>query len=183
MTHRVLWIVGEPGSGKTTIARELLGPLEKCRLIRSPKWTVAPHRLVAAGHYTGGAFDGADTVPYSGVREAIEAWRHGLLPVSDVTILDGDRFSYGGAVEQIAQPGLELCCLYVAPPAHVAEKRRVERALASGAKLQNATWVKGRASKAAAFATGREWARYLRIDPQDKTPSRLAALVRDAFDL
>lgn len=177
MSHRVVWIVGEPGSGKTTIARALLGPLGRCRLLKSPKWTVSPDRkIVAAGHYTGGPFDGADTVPYSGVREAIEVWRHTLRPGADLTILDGDRFSYGGAVEQIAQPEVELCCLYVCPPAHVAEKRRLDRAQAAGTKLQNANWVKGRATKAAGFATSREWDRYVRLDPQDRTPDQLSAI-------
>lgn len=148
-THTVLWLVGEPGSGKTTLARHLLGTA--LELIEKPKWTRAPH-MVAAGHYTGAPFDGADTVPYNGAADALLYWKENLRSEFPVTLLDGDRFSNENTVKffkELAAEGvpLRLAAAYVDVPAAVAAARRAARS----ETVQNAAWVAGRATKARRF--------------------------------
>jgi len=151
----VVFIVGAPGVGKTTLVRELLEP--NSALIASPKWTVGP-TVCAAGHYVGGKFDGADTVPYNGVQTALLFWEQRLASRS-VTILDGDRFSFSGAREFFAERGARDTCIYLDTAPETIQARRQQRGT-----TQNATWVKGRVSKALNFATGFAEDRLLRLD-------------------
>jgi hypothetical protein len=144
MTPTVLWIVGEPGVGKTTLARGLLEP--DSRLIAKPKWTVGP-TVCAAGHYTGATFDGGDTVAYNGAAACLDFWRE-RLQGHRLTILDGDRFSNGKVVAWFREhaPYAKLMCAYLDAPAGVAAARRAAR----GSK-QNESWIAGRATKAHRF--------------------------------
>jgi hypothetical protein len=146
---RVLFIVGAPGAGKTTLVRGLLG-MDRADLpiggylIEKPKWTVTP-ALTAAGHYTNTTFDGADMVPYNGAAAALAYWQAHLAASSPLTIFDGDRFSNGGVLTTLR--GHQLECVHLIAPASALEERRLARG-----SNQNASWMKGRASKAANFA-------------------------------
>jgi hypothetical protein len=157
----VLWLVGEPGTGKTTLARELLGPIDG--FYEKPKWTLAgvspiasgvgPHGVAAAGHYKGTPFDGADTVPYSGAAECLETWRDLLAGRVQLTLFDGDRFSTGPTLDFFRShaKGHRLKCVHLGDP-EVAERYRSNRELAHKLKPQAAAFVKGRRTKASNFA-------------------------------
>jgi len=151
----VVFVVGAPGAGKTTLVRELLEP--NSALIASPKWTVGP-TVCAAGHYVGGKFDGADTVPYNGVQAALAFWEQRLASRS-VTILDGDRFSFAGAHAFFLERGVRVACVYLDTKPETIQARRQQRGT-----TQNATWIKGRVSKATNFATSFAEDRKLRLD-------------------
>jgi hypothetical protein len=171
----VVWVVGEPGVGKTSVVKEFLGPLSSCRLYRSPKWTMG--MALAAGHYTGGAFDGADTIPYNGVSAAIEVWKTILAPKYPLTFLDGDRFAYAGAIEMSPSSVRKFCVLLKAERS-IAESRRQKRAASIGSELQNATWVRGRRTKSERFVELPVWEKTTTIDVSRETPSDVALAVR-----
>lgn len=144
----VLWIIGEPGIGKTTMVRALLPkPWELIDIKGWPKWTFAgpQKQIVAAGHYTGAMFDGADTVGYNQVNNAIAWWKEHLF-TRPLTILDGDRFSHLKAVEAFQAAGADLRC-FVLEGLGLAEERRGRRG-----SNQAASWLAGRRTKTTRFA-------------------------------
>lgn len=156
MLPTVIWLLGEPGAGKTALARALLG-VETMRCTRTmppaPKatkgWVFYAERVVAAGWYCNDPFDGADTVPYNGVVPWIDWWMREYVAPPDLTILDGDRFSHLSAMQEIRalRPTVRFACCMLELPAAVAAERRAARS----SKVQNASWVKGRATKARRF--------------------------------
>lgn len=156
----VLWIVGEPGIGKTTLARALIksltgkdiAPTNGAIEIAKPKWTLfptpTPGGIAAAGHWRGDKFDGADTLPISDIKPAMEYWRDCLSDYS-LTILDGDKLSTCGAVEVVRPVAKRTLCVLLTDDEitpHIAAERRAARGT-----TQNATWVKGRKTKAENF--------------------------------
>lgn len=158
---RVLFVVGAPGVGKTTFVREAL-LTQDAYLVQSPKWTVSEAtRVVAAGHYLGATFDGADTVPYNGVKPALQFWKERFLPddAFDLTVFDGDRFSNRPAVDTLKACGVKLLCMHLTAPDTVADARRAERG-----SQQNSTWIKGRVTKARNFAALDVFDRTLELD-------------------
>ena len=142
--NAVLFIVGEPGVGKTTLCRALLGPLDALTLVPKPKWTLGGW-ICAAGHYSGGPFDGADRVPYNGVQESLQYWLKHLRSYS-VTLLDGDRFSYVSTVAFFRSHGIEVSSVLLQAPSQLVAERRVARG-----SQQNEAWLRGRVTKAQRF--------------------------------
>jgi hypothetical protein len=150
----ILWVVGEPGIGKTTFVRSLLVDPKRW-LVEKPKWTLSHGgRLALAGHYTGDKFDGADRVPYNGVAAALDFWKERLKQAAELTVFDGDRFSNKGVVNWFAMWGAsagiaDLKCLHLVGADGVAEARRTGRL-----SHQDVSWVKGRKTKSLRFAQG-----------------------------
>lgn len=147
--NTVLFLLGSPGVGKTTCVRGLFGGshrniAEKLSYIEKPKWTYMPH-MAAAGHYKGATFDGADTVPYNGVQAALDYWeRH--FSTRELTVFDGDRFSYSAVKEWFMPRADRVCAILLAASEESLTRRREERG-----SNQNPTWLKGRATKAQRF--------------------------------
>lgn len=172
----ILWILGEPAVGKTSVVRMLFDG--KTKIVAKPKWTLsgsAPMLVVAAGHYTGKDFDGADTVPYNGAWDALEYWFRDILPGAELTIFDGDRFSNATTLEFCKDAveacqmigGLRLCCVLLTGDAEAVAARRKARS------NQDETWARGRKTKAANFA-----ARFTdRLTIHEKTPEEAFRLI------
>lgn len=155
----VLWIVGEPGVGKTTLARKILldyGPPNA--VVRRPKWTVfgwyAKSEAAAVGTWEGRPFDGGDTVPIGDIKPALTYYADHLADDLPLVVFDGDKFANANAVEYVraTAPGSQLVCLHLVGPEDAAAGR-LARSQVTG-KTQDDTWVRGRRTKSARFAEG-----------------------------
>jgi hypothetical protein len=141
----VVWIVGEPGVGKTTLSRALLKEFGgEPREIAKPKFTLFGDVVAAAGHWRGTTFDGADTLPISDIKPAIMYISEALMD-REMVLLDGDKLANAGAVEALEDVGCKPVCFFLANP-HLAVERRLKRGT-----NQNAVWVRGRRTKASNF--------------------------------
>lgn len=145
-----LWLVGEPGAGKTTIARALL---QYAVQEYAHDWTLYSRStsprpdVCAVGRYNANPFSGGDTVPPSRIWPALEYWA-GHLSQTPLTLFDGDKFANQNVRQIVSGMGaLCLCVLVVSP---CAAEFRAERAMGCK-RLQSVIWVKGRATKARNF--------------------------------
>ena len=129
--------------GKTTVARLLLGRVES--LVEKPKFTIAQHG-VAAGHYAGATFDGADTVPYNGAAQVLDLWRQ-LFKDRPFFLLDGDRFSNANCLNAVRAEGVRVVVAHLDASTELLAERRKRRG-----STQSESWMAGRATKAKRFA-------------------------------
>lgn len=148
----ILFIVGPPAVGKTTLVRELMKRLspEQADLVIKPKWTKVDGVYCAVGHYSGMVFDGGDTVPYNGAAAGLRYWFDNFTGMP-ATIFDGDRFSTYNVLKEMERWAEKHSAIvrivHLDAPAETLAARALERG-----SNQNAQWAKGRATKARNFA-------------------------------
>lgn len=142
-----LWIVGEPGVGKTALARLFVEPGSV--LIPRPKWTVGMQTALV-GHYSGSPFDGGDTVPPNDIRPALNYLADVMKPgIGSTVIFDGDKFANLNAYAFLrSMNGFQLRCIHLSCDPALSQARRHSRST----KIQNAPWVLGRRTKADRFS-------------------------------
>lgn len=150
-TSVVVFLVGAPGVGKTTIARELInrhGPI--LETIARPKWTVC-RDLALAGHYLGEPHDGGDTIPYTGARLALVYWEQHLARRVSLTVLDGARFATKPSLAWVRERA-RVVVAHVVLHETEAEVRRLIRSEEARVDVQDPTWVRGATTAARNFA-------------------------------
>jgi GTPase SAR1 family protein len=169
-----IFVVGAPGVGKTTLVRQLL---DGVALIEKPKWTVG-RKVVAAGHYKGDTFDGADMVPYNGAQDALIYWRDSLRDRPFV-IFDGDRFSNQTTLDFLRGQDLigRFYCVHLVAREDILAARRAKRG-----SNQNPSWMLGRATKAARFFERTDWTGRMEFDAS-VAPEANASLLKAWADM
>tara|TARA_Y100000401_G_C8322545_1_gene226264 strand:- start:1840 stop:2412 length:573 start_codon:yes stop_codon:yes gene_type:complete len=162
----VVWVVGEPGVGKSSALETLMNPFGTS-LLESPKWTISPP-YAFAGHYGGIEFGGGDTISYTDAARQI----HDLSSIRGklrdelvhTVFFDGDRLSNETSFRLVEDASHEVLCVLLTCEASEAARRRSKR---SGA--QNQAWVKGRKTKSANFTTKFEPHQVLTIDTSNSS--------------
>lgn len=147
MSIQLLYLIGSPGSGKSTLFAELLKGLE-CRIgLRSSDNPVPPH-VVYPGHAVQlGAvresFSGTDAMAMN-VQPSVLKW---LMPMNYFysglpVIAEGDRLANAAFFNQVVANGVNLSVLLMDCPEEEAVRRRAARG-----SNQNPSWLKGRVTK------------------------------------
>lgn len=141
---RLVYLVGEPGAGKSTLADAVLtAPIEHRR---SPfAHRVDADRVHALGP-AGAPFGGTDKLSM-GVQPKVVGWLAGVGP--SLVLGEGDRLANLSFLRVSVEIGYEAVLVAVSVPEEVGAARRARRAEAHDTGPQNASWVQGRRTKVA----------------------------------
>ncbi|AYD82002.1 terminase small subunit [Mycobacterium phage Saguaro] len=146
MTHCLIYLVGPPGSGKSTLMARLTGPLERIPFY-DPRAVVAHDQLFADDELVGAEigirrelFSGTDALPASIIEKAVP-WVQ-TMPYR-LLLAEGQRLANRRFLTAAADAGYEVVLALL--DHEDTEDWRRKRARAIG-RTQNAAWVKGRIS-------------------------------------
>lgn len=142
---KLVYVVGVPGSGKTTLVTAVAGPATELRRVPFA------HRVHADGLITLGddrePFGGTDSLSMS-VQPKVLDWLEAERPA--LVLGEGDRLA---TLKFLTPPRAyaDVTLVLLDTPPELAAQRRAER-VAVGAKPQNEQWLRGRATKVARLA-------------------------------
>lgn len=139
---RVVYLIGEPGAGKTTLMRELVAPWEP--IVHAKPFAHIEYltqyangeRVVQIGKDRG-TFSGTDALSMGVQRNAV-SWLY--VCEYDTILAEGDRLANDGFFAAAQAVG-GLVLVHVATPSSICEARRKARG------PQNEAWVRGRITK------------------------------------
>jgi ribose 1,5-bisphosphokinase PhnN len=162
---RLVYVIGEPGAGKTTLVDAALAGLDRMQA----SWPVPHELLYSADELLGvhlgrrrAGFGGTDALSLS-IQPGVLRWLAGRPPA--LLLAEGDRLANASFFDAVGALGHTLDLVLLQAPPGVAAGRRTRR----GAR-QDPTWVKGRITKVARLAA--------RYHPQvldaTRTPRELA---------
>lgn len=135
---KVVYLIGQAGSGKTTLMNTLTAGWES-KIVNKPfAHTVYANGLAQLGK-SRDAFGGTDALAMN-VQPAVVKW---LAEASYPIVLgEGDRLGNGKFFKAVMGLGIGLQVWYLDTPSYVASQRRDERG-----SSQSETWLKGRRTK------------------------------------
>lgn len=140
MTKRIVYFIGVPGSGKTTLMREVMAPfygIQHAKPFAHIEYQHPTERVVQVGKERG-TFSGTDALSM-GVQPKVVEW---LKTCDYDTILaEGDRLATDSFFHAASEVG-GLMLFVLACSEATAQERRAARG-----SNQNETWLKGRVTK------------------------------------
>lgn len=146
----LVYIFGQPGSGKTTLMRELCSGAaclyEANDPIRHRCYKKEKQGFIVLGG-DAGVFAGTDTLSYTAIESA-PVWLSKLSqePRVDLVLAEGDRLANDKFFE-VTRTLFNLLPIYLECEDSEASKRRKQRARFHNLAEQSHTWVKGRVTK------------------------------------
>jgi hypothetical protein len=168
---RVVYLIGEPGSGKTSLAAQTMDacglhriaaprPIPHEQLTRTdpadaPPGPGGPPELAGLPGFAGlhlgrarpGGFGGTDALSMS-IQPAVLAWLATHPAGPDGLILgEGDRLATLSFFTALRQQGHQLRVVLLATPPATATARRERRAAQLGVAPQQPAWIAGRITK------------------------------------
>lgn len=137
VSERLVYLVGEPGVGKSTLARALMGE-DVVQHDRPIAHLVSTCGLVEIG-VRREAFSGTD-----GLSMSVHARAHGWMATFPypVVLAEGDRLACWSFLDGCAAMGWDVHLVHVVCSPNTIAQRLLERGTP-----QNGTWIKGRRSK------------------------------------
>jgi GTPase SAR1 family protein len=147
---KTIYLIGQPGAGKTTLTEAFTNNWVETDKIDEPikhRLHKTPNGLAISLGWIRPTFGGTDTLGNTAIV-AIEPW----LPTVNVDIVygEGDRLA-NARFFNLAKSLGEFHLFYLNTEPHIAKARRDARNAITG-KVQNESWVKGRATKHANLA-------------------------------
>lgn len=144
-----MYVIGYPGSGKTTIVRAALALLD--REVFIPAKAPVPHERYGDVWHLGvnrEPFGGTDALSMS-IQPAAVDMLADMTVRGDCRVLlaEGDRLANNSFFAAVGGCGHRLTVIHIAVPVAVARARARERAAANGLNPQGETWWRGRVTK------------------------------------
>jgi len=135
----LLYIIGEPGVGKSTLMAELVKGRRRRLMTKPFAHTVYEGGLVQLGRERSTGFSGTDALSMSVSPQAIAALESGAWPR---VLGEGDRLAHAKFFDAAKAAGYDLEVILLEAPKFVLTKRRQARG-----SNQDPTWLQGRATK------------------------------------
>jgi hypothetical protein len=147
VSRHMLYLIGEPGAGKTTLVRRLTRNVA-CTVGKAPHvtWTQYSPKVIQLGHDRG-VFGGTDALGMAAQKHVI-AWLNDGGRAHQYVLAEGDRLANAKFFEAVKELGFKLTVACVTVPEDVLAARREERNARIG-KAQDERWLKTRATKVA----------------------------------
>jgi energy-coupling factor transporter ATP-binding protein EcfA2 len=150
---RFVYLIGAPGSGKSTVAAALRALAGKSQLYEEPiphmvQWRGGVPWYAEIGKVRDG-FSGTDALAMDIIGPAIIFMMN--KPYRRL-LAEGDRLANDRFFGAVRHAGYDLRVYCLAIDAAILEERRRLRAERLGTSLQNAVWLRGRATKVATLS-------------------------------
>lgn len=178
MDGYLTYIIGQPGSGKTSLVHALLDGLAPVSVEDRPfAHIVWGNDVVELGARRPGGFSGTDALSMS-VQPRVVEWLQTEAPA--YVLGEGDRLATGSFFTDVVQAGWQLRIIRLTVSSAVAEARRQARAAELGTTPQNPAWLKGRITKLRKLAD--DWLPYILEVNADAPLATVVSQVRAAED-
>jgi len=146
--YRLVYLVGVPGSGKTTAFRSLIAAYGRGEPVTiAPGFTVTRYLggdVAALGTYTGHPFDGTDRLSM-GCSPAARQWI--ASRPAPLVLGEGDRLTARPFFDAARAAGYDVTLIRL----HVDDETAAARRLARGASQPGEAWLKGRRTKVMSY--------------------------------